>query len=211
MVFGRIIAYRDLTVYRRGVGAIAMIMALAVILTVTGFAMSYQLSAARRTVEQVQARRWRDLAVASAFDEAAARIAASLPHRPLLAAGQTRDLGSSTNWPKTGRPLTTVGTVDTPVTARDYAGIGISLPEPVTVQSSDWQVDRIPATADGTEKIQEIGILQLSVRVRVRRGESTLKARVVTRRYFLATPSGSGDLEFTVGSTPLCLEVDENV
>lgn len=194
---------------RRAAGVLAMVLVLAGILLAAGFAASYQVSSARRTMERIESRSLRELAATSAFDEVCARLGAAFPPVPVLTVDQSRDLGASVNWPGTSTPLTGLHRVEPELARADFAKVGIELPEAVTVQSSAWQT----ATEDRPEVgrvFQEIGIARLSTRVRVTCAGTEARFLVTALRYFVAKPSETRpELELSIGSKNLGLEVIE--
>lgn len=194
---------------RAAVGVLAMVLVLAGILLVAGYAASYQVSSARRTLERIESRNLRELAANSAFEEVCARLRTTFAPVPVLRAGQTRDLGATANWPASSTPLTGLHKIEPVLAREDLAKLGVKLPEPVTIQSSAWQVET-EDRPDVGKVLQEIGIARLTTLVRITCGGTESTFLVTSLRYFVAKPSETRpELELSIGSKNLGLEVVE--
>ena len=194
---------------RAATGVLAMVVTLAGIFLVAGYAASAQVSSARRALERIESRNLRELAANSAFEEVCARLREALGPVPALNVGQTRDLAATVTWPASSTPLTGLHRIDPVLSRAELAKLGVKLPEPVTIQSSAWQLET-EDRADAGKVVREIGVARLSTRVRVTCGGTESTCAVTALRYFVARPSTTApELELSIGSKNLSLEVTE--
>jgi hypothetical protein len=150
---------------------------LSAVLFIMGLTGAFQVSSSRAVMERLHARRLIEAGASSAFEEACATLENSLPAQPLGAVGQPRDLGESLPWPAEVVPV---------VARADLAGQGITLSD-VSVHSSPWVfVDTPDEDEEGGGVVQEVGLLDLSVKVKATVGSTTLERRVLVRRYVSA-------------------------
>lgn len=127
----------------------------------------------------------------SAIEEACAALEDSL-EPPALGAGE-RDLGAALSWP------TRLEAPET-MTEAKQAGAVVS---PVSVRSSKWVLERV-TPAPGLDLAREIGVIELTVRVKAggteravvarryastvrRHGEARLRVRIAAEDLYLAT------------------------
>jgi hypothetical protein len=170
---------------------------LAVLLVIMGLGGSAHVSSSRAILERVHARRLIDLAAASAFEEACARLEKTLPKAPTPRPGVNRDLAALAFPPRTIEPdLTRAALKDENI---QLSG--------VAVKSSPWRLET--KQIDRTHwKVREMGMVEMTVTVTVQSGSLKLSHSVTTRRFAEARPRvGSNQAEIILYYSPIVRKV----
>jgi hypothetical protein len=162
---------------RTGAAMLPVILLLAFLLVGLGLSGSFQVSHTRRVLERLHAARLVELASASACEEVSARVEALVPRIPTPEPGKPRDLA---------RSMRASFTVEPELTRRSLADQAVEV-SAVRVESSPWRLSVTPVRP-GEYRALEIGILQLTVRIRVRTTAGVVDRTVVTRRLAEAVP-----------------------
>jgi hypothetical protein len=90
------------------------------------------------------------------------------------------------------------------VTRADLAADGVEI-APVSVRSSAWEYHE--TASDGARVVEEMGLIDLAVTVRMRVGSARLERRVAVRRYASVEPDDDGQCRVRVQSIDLQREV----
>jgi hypothetical protein len=168
---------------RRAMVAIPWVMALVVLLILMGLTGSFQVSSARRAIEQLHARRLLDLAAQSALEEASCQVENGVPALPLPPLGQPRPASSAID---RARLPTRCDLREAPAVFRSD---GVTF-EPVVLAWSSLRKEDRPA-AGGRPGIREFGVLQLSLRLQMKTPVATYRRSVTARRYVSLAPNGA--------------------
>jgi len=174
---------------RRGMMALPWLLALCSLMLVLGISGSFQLASARRTLDEVHARRLLDLAAASALEEASARLEDAVPAIPYPVAADPRALDA------TALP----GEVPLTAAAADAQADGIAL-DPVRLTWSGFQ--RTEHTGPRGTLVRAFGVLQLELHLHA----PGVARTVIARRYGSLEPSPDG-LRFRVARVNAMLVV----
>ena len=161
------------------------------ILLVVGISGATQVSASRRLLELADAKRQQLLVAGSAFEEASSRLEQSFSTIPYP--GET-DVARQRNLRVAILPLTGKdwpARLETYFTRASCAVDGIQV-SPVSIRVSDWILRRAgnPRNLAGDRwavPLQELGVVEMKVRVTVSRGGVQHAAEVTVRRYMDAS------------------------
>lgn len=177
---------------RRG-SVMAAVLGMGVLLSVFGSLGFVQVRATRSIAERVRAQIQIDDLGRSAVEEACAVLEETL-EPPLVDQATTRDLARVIRWP---------ATVAVPAAQADGRAAG-AIVAAVSVRTSGWVFERV-TPAPGFEIAREIGVVELSVKVRCGQHERT----VFVRRYAstIRRP-GESRLRVRIASEDLYLGVE---
>jgi hypothetical protein len=170
---------------------------------------SQQLSSSRAVMEQCQTLRIRDLAVDSAIEEVCSAVESALPTQSSSIPSTGRDLSQVVKWSGTSGPLLSqTHQLDPSLTRDAFKKDGVSLPDPVVVQTGSWYSIPAPASPGAGGSGYDLGILQVSFRVKVKTASRSGDWKVTIRRYMMTCPTDKSDkLGFKVLPQNLAVEV----
>lgn len=169
---------------RRSAFALPAALGLATVILLAGVMGAQVTSAGRRNIEVVRANRWVRMAAASAFDETCGSLSmwssGKVPPLTDPTAG-SRDLGAlpGLTWP-TSFPV--------PLATTTYRPESIELAD-VTFKTGPWTVQN---SGGSSMKVYEVGIVEMSVIVKVKRPGQVVSRKVTVQRYAGAAPMPDG-------------------
>ena len=186
---------------RRSGMVILWVLVLVAVLGLMGFLGSTQVTTTRRLLERSHARTLLYLIADSAFEEACARLEQKVGVLPVPPVGGNRDLATT---------LPTSQSIDPQSTRTAFAGFSLKL-DPVQLRSSPWMFAAVAGSGVGSgRQVQEVGIMELSVVVRMQTGGSQYDRRVTVRRYANTVgDTAAGGARLKIQAANLAMEVTE--
>jgi hypothetical protein len=170
---------------------------------------SQQLSSSRAVMEHCQTLRIRDLAVDSVIEEICSAVETALPTQSSTIPQTGRDLSRVVSWPgASGSLLSQSHQLQPSLTRDEFKKDGVSLPDSVVVQTGSWYSIPAPASSGAGSSGYDLGILQVSFRIKVKTTSRSGDWKVTVRRYMMTCPTNKTDkLGFRVLPQNLAMEV----